>query len=265
MVQVVLWPYLCTHLWTQDPIKIGLMVIPSGVGMLVGNVGISYFTRFIKRTDLQLSAAFALSTACVGLLGVLNANNMPGGLALSFFIGAFISMLLVLVTVQVVFAIPQEHLGAGMGLCGAIRSIGGTVGMTIWFSLMYTKLGQETYQVIDAVIAQGVNATQAALIAGAAINGGAPAVVSLGFSDAVASAIDVVVKGVWHDVFRLIGIVAASMTGMGFICSLAARDVFHLYNDGRAVNLDAGDARHREVVKGTIEEQVHEADVRVKV
>lgn len=135
-----MWPVMITHLWTNgdNGTRVGLLTIPQGFGQFVGNAGISFSTRYMRWTNRQLNFGLALCAIFTGLLAVCDQDSLAKGMAISTFQGLGIGIAIVMITVHVIFSVPQEFLGTAIGLVNGARSIGGSCGVAIYVAILNT-------------------------------------------------------------------------------------------------------------------------------
>ncbi|KIV91461.1 hypothetical protein PV10_05997 [Exophiala mesophila] len=238
-----MYPQAALYLFSTDPVEIGLIQLPGGMGQIFFGVIAPTLTSKVGHLKIQLVVSTGIQTLFYGL----SALSVPGHKAMFmtfqvFSLGMF-PIILTLVYIIAGFTVPISHLGLALGLIGTLRSGGGSLGISVLSTVLqsYTsanlgpaiseaalKLGyapENLGQLIEATIEDGV---------------GVPfAFESVpGITPAIESACQEVFKQVYAVGFQHLFYVAAGISFVGFVAAVFTTDASHHLTAHTAVMLE---------------------------
>ena len=213
------------------------------------------FIPKLGKTNYQLTFALVVMVVSLSCNAVLSPYSKAAAIALQvvetlpfhWIVSVMAPTLLGIITPQVnlcflsvQFAQQEADIGIATGLCGAARSMGGTVAVSIYLTIVGSKIPV----LVPASIGQSVagydlsSDTVSALISDLMAGDGAAAAALPGVTDAVlASAVDGFKWGYQH-VFRIVYLATLGFGGCGLIAAPFVKDVSHLFTDHVAVSLE---------------------------
>lgn len=136
------WTQQCQAMFFSDPTKIGLSSIPSGIGGAIGGfLGAILIGRgrFFKAQYVLFYGA-CLKMIADGLFTTLDPTKLILGMGAGFLgmFGVGAVMLAVIVTVQLTCS--DKHIGLATLVLASVRSLGGSVSVSIYSSIMMNTL-----------------------------------------------------------------------------------------------------------------------------
>lgn len=263
---VTLGPQGTLYMFTNDPIQIGIIMIPSTMSGVLGGWILPSLVHKIKHVRLQIVFALLCMTAFSGSYAAVVPNNRMAWSAMQLFGQSCFTWVTTLAYVSSGLFVPQEQLGVSAGLLGSFRSAGGSVGNAI-FSTIMTSIsnrdlatniaaaafasGHEPGLVLDP---RGLAALVPAVVENAVGAPDAFDAVPGGVSPAVVAATGLALRETYAHAFRM---VFYAMIPLGVVATCMAwfvRDPSHLLNNHVAVR------QEREV----LDKAVHADHVRDK-
>jgi Fungal trichothecene efflux pump (TRI12) len=139
------WTQQCQAMYFSDPTKIGLSSIPSGIGGVIGGfLGAMLIGRgrFFK-AQYVLFYGSCLKMVADGLFTTLDPTKLILGMGAGFLgmFGVGAVMLAVIVTVQLTCS--DKHIGLATLVLASVRSLGGSVSVSIYSSIMNNTLKKD--------------------------------------------------------------------------------------------------------------------------
>lgn len=153
-----LLPQATLYIFSNDPIEIGLIQLPNGLGQLVFGGLASLLIGKIKHLKAQVIVLMAMQTLFAGLLSITVPGNKAAWMAFQVFaMGAF-PLITVLSIVITSLNVSIKHLGLASGLIGTFRSLGGAAGTAILNTVVNGQLSKQLPKRIGkAAVAQGLD------------------------------------------------------------------------------------------------------------
>lgn len=241
---VTLGPQGTLYMFTNDPIAIGITLIPANFSGVLGGWILPSLVHYIKHVRYQILVALLIQTVFTCAYAAVLPNNKTAWSAMQLFGQSCFAWVTSLAYVASGLFVPNEELGVSAGLLGTFRSAGGSVGNAVFSTIMNSAVNRHLgSNIVAAAIGAGFNATPAnlqALVPAVIENAvGVPhafAAVPGGVSDAVAQATSTALRNTYASAFRL---VFYSMVPFGVLalgCAWFVRDPSHLLNSHIAVH-----------------------------
>jgi predicted MFS family arabinose efflux permease len=117
-----------SSLYTTDPYRVGVDVLPYGIASVVGMLGAGLFMRKIRYTNLQLAVICFILTIFVGVMATLTPKTVKPGLAFTCLGGFAGGWVMILLVVMVQFGSPDRLIGTSTGLLNFARTVGQALG-----------------------------------------------------------------------------------------------------------------------------------------
>jgi hypothetical protein len=160
------WTQQCQAMFFSDPTKIGLSSIPSGIGGVVGGLFGAMLIgrgRFFKAQYVLFYGA-SLKMIADGLFSTLDPTKLALGMGAGFLamLGVGAVMLAVIVTVQLTCS--DKHIGLATLVLASVRSLGGSVSVSIYSSIMNNTLKKDAPVRIAAAVPQLSSASISKLV-----------------------------------------------------------------------------------------------------
>lgn len=120
-------------IYDSDPTKLGIALIPNGLGLVVGGVLFPSLIHKIKHVRLQIVFAIALQTIFTGLYAyAVQPGHKAAWVTFQFFGTMGFAWITLVATVLISVNVPLSDLGIASGLLGSFRNIGGCIGLAIF-------------------------------------------------------------------------------------------------------------------------------------
>lgn len=250
-----LLPQGSLYMFTNNPTEIGLLALPNGFSQLIGGWVIPSLAHRIKHLKWQLVVLLCLQTLFVALYAAVIPSNKGAWSAFQFFgQGCFAAITLICYIVAGLH-IPQRQLGIATGLIGTFRSAGGSVGITVFNTILRSAVDSRLGpQISSAALALGFPAENLAELIPATIQN------AVGVPDAFAAvpsvnpAIELAVAQAFKDVyayaFRRVFLITIPFGVFAIIAALFIRDPSMYLTNHVAVHMEkeglTGTARRAE-------------------
>ena len=221
---VALLPQATLYMFTSDPIQIGIIQLPNGLGQVFFGGLASLFIGKIKHLKAQIIVYMTIQTVFLAVYSVVVPYNKAAWMALQFFGMGVFPTITVLCYVIAGLNISIKHLGLASGLLGTFRSLGASVGNAIFSTIMTetvdTQLGK---RIAKVAIAQGLDLSMLPVLIPATIDNalGVPDAFSYvpGITPAIVAALSDALKEAYAYAFRRVfwatipfGVVAIACT-----------------------------------------------------
>ncbi|KIX00546.1 uncharacterized protein Z518_09611 [Rhinocladiella mackenziei CBS 650.93] len=145
-------PQVTLFVFTSDPIQIGIIQIPNGVGQLIFGAVSSAEIGLIGHLRLQLIFWVTLMTVSIVCLAATIPNHKAAFMAVrTFGMGPFPTVTVVAYVI-VSLNVPLRHLRVAIGLIGTFRSAGGSLGNAILQTILNSIVESE---LAPAIISAG--------------------------------------------------------------------------------------------------------------
>ncbi|OQU99354.1 hypothetical protein CLAIMM_04993 [Cladophialophora immunda] len=149
MSSLTFWPIQIASLYTTDTVKIGLYTLPLTFSTVFGGV-LTATIRWWKPTNYYLVGCACLYTVFTGLLSTLGPDDLNKALAYAFLYGTGVGLLEIAIIVIIQFSVSSDHLGVVTGILSSMRGIAGALGISIYSSILSTRLAQDLPQRLAA-------------------------------------------------------------------------------------------------------------------
>ncbi|OCT45156.1 putative major facilitator superfamily transporter [Cladophialophora carrionii] len=154
---VSLLPQATESVYDSDPIKLGVALIPNGVGQFIGGAVLPALVHKIKHIRAQIVVALCLQTLFSALYayGIIP-HHKAAWVIFQFFGMMCFSWITLCSYVVVGLHVPHRDLGIASGLVGTFRNTGGSVGISIFNTIRNGVLGgQLVPRILAAATANG--------------------------------------------------------------------------------------------------------------
>jgi hypothetical protein len=154
-----LLPEATTYVFTSDPVEVGVMMLPNGFGQLFFSVVMPSILHKTKNPKIHLIIAISLQTLFVGLYAYAIEGHKAAWMAFQFFGQGPFSWITIVTLVNAGLHVRQSDLGLAVGLLGTFRSLGGSIGNSIFGTILSDISAQQIGpRIIEAAISNGFDA-----------------------------------------------------------------------------------------------------------
>ncbi len=228
-------------LYSTDPISVGFYASAVGMtGTIFGPVA-GWLFRKVGHARLFLTICIALLGLFCGLGAIVTPTSNIASTVLVVLTGIAITSATVVTTTMIQLGVDHEFIGVATGLAILARSMGGSVGTTIYTAVLQNRVA--VYIVPDAavpLVAAGVSPdvvgdALTALLAGDVTS---PAVRSLSPSQMVIAAQGI--KIAFAHSFRIVYLATIAFAVVGTVCVAFSSNVDHLMTSQVDIKLEEG-------------------------
>lgn len=153
-----LLPEATLFVFTNQPIQIGIMMLPNGFGSFLTCCIVPLFIHRTKRPKAYIVAAATVQVVFTALYvyGVAGAGaHKAAWMAFQFFGQACFSLLTLTTILNASLHVRPSELGVAVGLLGTFRSMGGSVGTTVFNTILTSAAtSQVPTRIIAAALAR---------------------------------------------------------------------------------------------------------------
>ncbi|EED16309.1 siderophore iron transporter, putative [Talaromyces stipitatus ATCC 10500] len=238
---VTTWaPQATLFIFTHDPVQIGLVQMPNNWAGFVGGWVFPSLVHKIKNIRYQIIFALVLQTVFTALYAVAIPKHKWMWAVFQLFGQCCFTWVTTLAYVSSSLCVPQEELGVSAGLIGTFRSAGGSVGNTIFSTIITSVLNKRLApNIIKAALAAGFPADQLEKLVPAAIGAGmgAPNTFSNipAATAAVIAATQAAFKDAYAHAFKVVFLATIPFGVVAIVAALFLKDASHLLNNKVAV------------------------------
>jgi hypothetical protein len=147
-----------------SPTKAGLMMLPMVVGMMTAGIGVGQFTaRTGKIRMFPIFGSFIAGCAMIALSFVGADTSLLVVMAGMLVLGLGIGQCMQPLTIIVQNAVPPREIGVATSSATFFRQLGGTIGVAVFLSLLFSTLGdniKKAFQAAAPGIKQAADAGQ---------------------------------------------------------------------------------------------------------
>ncbi|ERT01333.1 transmembrane efflux protein [Sporothrix schenckii 1099-18] len=243
---VTLGPQGTLYMFTNDPIDIGITMIPANFSGVLGGWILPSLVHRIKHVRVQILLALVIQTVFSGAYAAVVPTNKAAWSAMQLFGQSCFTWVTSLAYVASGLFVPVEELGLSAGLLGTFRSAGGSVGNAVFSTIMNSAVNRNLgANIVAAALGAGFNASAAA----GSLNALVPAVIENavgvphafdtvpgGVSDAVKAATAAAFRNTYASAFRLVFYAMVPFGVLALGCAWFVRDPSHLLNNHVAVH-----------------------------
>ncbi|QDS74911.1 hypothetical protein FKW77_004056 [Venturia effusa] len=226
------WAQLVRGLWQGDPIKVGILCIPGGIGGAIGGfaAGMLIGKGKLFKTQYCLIYGTLIKTIADFLITLIQPTgpySIPFGMGIGFLSMLGTGWITVALIVCVQLSCSDENLGLATLLLGAVRAIGGSVAVTIYTSLLNNTLTKQAGPTIGkAVVPLGYPESGLRKLIFELTNENIEAAAGLpGVTPDILAAARQGLRETWTVGFHRVYFCAASFAAVAFVVALFTRDV----------------------------------------
>ncbi|CAK7206829.1 hypothetical protein SEUCBS139899_009635 [Sporothrix eucalyptigena] len=256
---VTLGPQGTLYMFTNDPIQIGITMIPANFSGVLGGWILPSLVHRIRHIRWQIILALVIQTAFTGSYAAIVPTNKAAWSAMQLFGQSCFTWVTSLAYVSSGLYVPIEELGLSAGLLGTFRSAGGSVGNAVFSTILNSAVNKNLgNNIASAAISAGFNQTYLEALIPAVIQNavGVPHAfdgVPGGVTDVVASATAIAFRNTYASAFRLVFFSMVPFGVLALGCAWFVRDPSHLLNNHVAVY------QEREVLSGIDHRHDHDS------
>lgn len=141
---VSLLPQATESVYDRNPTKLGVALIPNGVGQFIGGAVLPAFIHKIKNIRAQIVVALCIQTLFSALYAYgIGPNHKTAWVIFQFFGMMCFAWITLCSYVVVGLHVPHKDLGIASGLVGTFRNTGGSVGISIFNTIRNGVLGSQ--------------------------------------------------------------------------------------------------------------------------
>lgn len=237
---VTLAPQGTLYMFTNDPITIGIIMIPSTMSGVLGGWIMPSLSHKIKHIKYQMIFALCMQAVFTGSYAAVVPNNRMAWSAMQLFGQCCFTWVTTLAYVSSGLFVPNEELGVSAGLIGSFRSAGGSVGNAI-FSTIMTSVADKNLatNLAAAAIGAGYSADNLGALIPAVIQNAVGVPMAFagvpGVTDAVRAATASAFKDTYATAFRTVFYSMIPFAVAAIVAAFWVRDCSHLLNNHVAV------------------------------
>ena len=136
-----------------SPTKAGLMMLPMVVGMMSAGIGVGQFTsRTGKIRMFPIFGSFIAGCAMIGLSFVSADTSLLVVMGGMLILGLGIGQCMQPLTIIVQNAVPPREIGVATSSATFFRQLGGTIGVAVFLSLLFSTLGDNIKTAFKAAV-----------------------------------------------------------------------------------------------------------------
>lgn len=246
---ITLAPQGTLFMFTNDPIEIGIIMIPSTFSGVLGGWIMPSLVHKIKHIRHQILFALLLQTAFTASYAAVVPNNRAAWMAMQLFGQSCFTWVTSLAYISSSLYVPQEDLGVSAGLIGTFRSAGGSVGNAVFSTIMTSVVNQKLGNaIVSAAIGAGYPSNEVGQLVPAVIQNAAGVPNAFGavpnVTVDVISATGDALKNTYAHAFRLVFYSTIPFGVIAFAAAWFVKDASHLLNSHIAIH------QEREVLAG---------------
>jgi len=238
------WAQLARGVWSRSPIAVGYLNIPGGFGIAAGGflagMTIGRFKWMNTRWCLVWGCIFkTVADFSLSQLQVQGAHSESYGMGLFFLslFGTGWTGVALLVCVQLDCA--DADIGMATLVLGAVRAIGGSVGITVFTTILNNEMTKHAGLVVaDAVVPLGFNEAYTTPLVFDLINENYAAVLELpGMTPVVFGAAKLAIEESWRKGFHNMYLCSGALAAFSILAAILTKDVSKNMTDHVAVRL----------------------------
>ncbi|OAA65820.1 Fungal trichothecene efflux pump [Niveomyces insectorum RCEF 264] len=240
---VTLGPQGTLYMFTNDPVAIGVTMIPANMSGVLGGWILPSVVHRIRHVRLQILFALVVQTVFSACYAAVVPTNKAAWSAMQLFGQCCFSWVTSLAYVASGLFVPIEELGLSAGLLGTFRSAGGSVGNAVFSTILNSAVNRHLgNNIAAAALGAGFsNVTALAALVPAVIENavGVPHALDSvpgGVSTAVAAATATAFRNTYAQAFRLVFFSMIPFGVLALGCAWFVRDPSHLLNNHVAVH-----------------------------
>lgn len=237
---VTLGPQATLYMFTNDPVEIGVTMIPATMSGLVGGWLLPSFVHLLKNVRYQIIFALCMQCAFTGAYAAVVPHNKAAWSAMQLFGQSCFTWVTTLSYVSSGLFVPVEELGLSAGLLGTFRSAGGSVGNAIFSTIMTSVVNKNLAgNLAEAALGAGYSAASLDALIPAVIQNavGVPNAFAgvPGVTAAVSAATSTAFKDSYAHAFRIMFYATIPFSFIAIVLSFWVKDCSHLLTNHVAV------------------------------
>ena len=143
-----LLPQGTLYVYTNDPIRIGTLLLPNGFGQLFTTSIVPLFIQYTKRPKYYIIVALIVQTLFNALYAYGISFHRSAWIAFQFFGQGCFGLITIVTVLNVGLHVRPSELGVAVGLLGTFRSMGGSVGSSIFNTILRIEADKELGRLI---------------------------------------------------------------------------------------------------------------------
>ncbi|EED23098.1 efflux pump antibiotic resistance protein, putative [Talaromyces stipitatus ATCC 10500] len=156
-----LGPQGTLYMFTNDPIRIGVLQIPNNISGLLGGWIMPSLVHKIKHVREQILFALLMETVFTACYAAVVPNHEIAWSVMQLFGQSCFTWVTLLAYVSSGLFVPQEDFGVSAGLIGTFRSAGNSVGNAIFSTILTSQVNKQMpKRVAEAAIQNGFPAAR---------------------------------------------------------------------------------------------------------
>ncbi|KAJ4422128.1 hypothetical protein N0V82_003211 [Gnomoniopsis sp. IMI 355080] len=236
-------------MFTNDPIEIGKVMIPSTMAGILGGWVMPSFVHIFKHIKYQIIFALVMQTTFTGAYAAVVPTNRWAWTIMQLFGQSCFTWVTTLSYVASGLFVPVEELGVSAGLLGTFRSAGGSVGNAVFSTILTAVVNKNLgNNIAAAAIGAGFNPTNIGALIPAVIQNAVGVPMAFtgvpGVTPAVMSATSMAFKESYATAFRMVFYSTIPFGLLAVGIAFCIKDASHLLNNQVAVK------QEREVLDG---------------
>ncbi|KAL4937794.1 major facilitator superfamily domain-containing protein [Aspergillus oleicola] len=218
-------PQEVLYLFTSDPVMTSIWSYPYNIATILGAACSGVYMAWSKEAKGLMVGSFALLTLGSGLMTIVKPDiNFAGWFFPTAIMGFAVGVQIATSIVLVSLCTPDRFIALSVSLCGAVRGLGGSIGVTIFNSIYSSKISNFLPEKVAGVLIESgfSQATVAQIVPKilAAVEGGsAEAILQIpGMTLEIATEVEHGVQVAFADAFRYIwyAIIPFAAISIGF-------------------------------------------------
>jgi len=224
-----LLPQATFWIFTNDPIRIGILLLPNNLGQFFGSTVIPGLLHLTRKPKFFIVAAIFLQTLFTGLYAYAIPDHLAAWVAFQFFGQGCFDWITTCALVNLSLHVKQSDLGLAVGLTGTFRSLGGSVGNAVFGAVLGSQLhSQLVPRISQAAISAGFDATNLSILVPAVLANAAGAPDAFtgvqGYTSAIGAATALAVKQAYAFAYQRVFYTAIPFGVVAVIAALFIAD-----------------------------------------
>lgn len=233
------WSTEISALYTTDPIKTGVYLLPSGFGEVGGALISGLLVRKLGHTQFQFSVYAFIMAIFIGLMATLTPKSIKPALAYTFIIELFGGALKLMTIVMVQLAFGDELIATATGVVNVARNIGPAFANAFYLTIIRSRVSATlAKRVAGAVLPLGLPmASLPALLMAIASQNQAALLKVPGITPTIIEMAILETQLTYAAAFRIVYYLGLATAVLGSILGLLCRDVTPLMTEHRTVDM----------------------------
>lgn len=138
-----LLPQGTLYVFTNDPLEIGYILLPNGFGQAFATAVVPLFIHYTKKPKCYIIVSLVIQTLSNALYAYGISFHRSAWMAFQFFGQGCFGLITVVTVLNSGLFVRSSELGVVVGLLGTFRSMGGSVGSSIFNTILRLKATAE--------------------------------------------------------------------------------------------------------------------------